>query len=310
MPVIFTSTTPSICTATGTNGVIINGLSVGVCTVKANQAGTSMYAPALTRTLNVNVVQLAQTIGAITFNPTTLTAGATTTASATASSGLAVTFTSTTPTVCTVSGTNGKTIKGLRIGTCGVKANQAGNSSYLAAPAVTKTIAVGKGNQTITLTCNPTSIAVNATANCTATASSGLTTTLRSTTPNVCSLNGNTVTGVTFGTCIINANQAGNSDFFAAPQVTSNIAVTKANQTISLVCTPLNIAVNGTATCTASATSGLAVSLSVVDATICTLASGTVTGVAAGTCAVKAKQAGSVNYNPATPVTKNIAVGG
>jgi hypothetical protein len=44
---------------------------------------------------------------------------------------------------------------------------------------------------------------------------------LNSTTPSICSISGNTVNGLAQGKCIITADQAGDSQFEAAPQVTS-----------------------------------------------------------------------------------------
>jgi DNA-binding beta-propeller fold protein YncE len=59
-----------------------------------------------------------QTISAITFTPNALAVGGTTTVSATGgASGNPVTFTSTTPLVCSVSGINGSTVTGLAAGT-------------------------------------------------------------------------------------------------------------------------------------------------------------------------------------------------
>lgn len=81
----------------------------------------------------------SQTIGSIAFSPATLAVGGSTTANATATSGLAVSFGSTTATICSVSGS---TVTGLAVGTCTVAANQAGNSTYSAAPQVTQNINV------------------------------------------------------------------------------------------------------------------------------------------------------------------------
>ena len=82
----------------------------------------------------------SQTIGSISFNPGSLLVGGTTTASATASSGLAVSFsTSATPTICSASGS---TITGLGAGNCTVTASQAGNAGYNAAPPVTQSLSV------------------------------------------------------------------------------------------------------------------------------------------------------------------------
>ena len=75
----------------------------------------------------------------------TLVVGGTGTVSATGgASGNAVTFTSTTPTVCTVSGTNCNTITGVAAGTCTIAADQAGNANYVAAAQVTQSITVSQ----------------------------------------------------------------------------------------------------------------------------------------------------------------------
>jgi MSHA biogenesis protein MshQ len=58
-----------------------------------------------------------------------------------------------------------------------------------------------------------------------ATASSGLAITCSSTTTGVCTIAGTTVTIVTAGTCTIAANQAGNTNYNAAPQVTQNVTI-------------------------------------------------------------------------------------
>ncbi|HEX4858464.1 MAG TPA: hypothetical protein VFV17_05555 [Usitatibacteraceae bacterium] len=76
-------------------------------------------------------------------NPGQQTFGSNTIAlSATASSGLAVAFTTGTPTVCTVSGAN---VTMLTLGTCTINANQPGNATYAAAPTVAQSFAIVGG---------------------------------------------------------------------------------------------------------------------------------------------------------------------
>jgi len=142
-PVTFTSTTTGVCRVSDTNGVTVTGVTVGTCTIAANQDGNSNYNAAPQVTQDITVGKGNQTIGAITFNPTTLSVGGVTTASATGgASGNPVTFTSTTTGVCTVSGTNGVTVTGVTAGTCTIAADQDGNSNYNAAPQVTQDITV------------------------------------------------------------------------------------------------------------------------------------------------------------------------
>lgn len=81
-----------------------------------------------------------QTIGPITFSGETLAVKGSVTASATATSGLPVTFTSKTPDVC--ASVNGSTVfTGLKAGTCTISASQAGDANYAAATTVTQDIA-------------------------------------------------------------------------------------------------------------------------------------------------------------------------
>jgi len=81
-----------------------------------------------------------------------------------------------------------------------------------------------KGNQTISFT-PPASGTVGGTATLSATATSGLTVTFASTTTSICTASGNTVSYVGAGTCTITANQAGNANYNAAPQVTGNVTI-------------------------------------------------------------------------------------
>jgi hypothetical protein len=143
LPVSFASTTPSVCPVSG-NTVTI--LSAGTCSVTASQAGNAVYAAAASVIQSFIVAQLAQTIafgapGNHLFGDAPFTIGAT------ASSGLAVGFTSTTPSVCTASG---NTVTLVAAGTCSILASQPGNVNYLAAPNVSQSFVVGRATTVIT----------------------------------------------------------------------------------------------------------------------------------------------------------------
>ena len=122
-------------------------------------------------------------------------------------------------------------------GSCVINANQAGNANYNAAPQVQQSFAVGKANQTLSFTSTAPSGATvgGAPYNVTASATSGLAVvlTIDASAAAVCSISGGTVTFIGAGSCVINANQAGNANYNAAPQVQQSFAVGKANQTLS-----------------------------------------------------------------------------
>ena len=72
--------------------------------------------------------------------------------------------------------------------------------------------------------------------------------------------------------------------------------------------TSITIKTAPTATITATASSGLPVTLTVSPTTVCTVSGLVVTGIAKGTCTVTANQAGNVNWKAATAVSKKITV--
>jgi hypothetical protein len=155
-----------------------------------------------------------------------LALGNTATVTATASSGLAVIYSSTTPTVCSVNSSTG-VVTDKTSGACIIAANQSGNTHYAPAPQVTQTLpVVSSATQTISFGAVPV-LSLGGTANVTATASSGLPVIYSSITQTVCTVDSNTglVTDLTAGVCIIAANQAGNDTINAAPQVTQTITV-------------------------------------------------------------------------------------
>ncbi len=104
-------------------------------------------------TVNVTVNKAGQTIS---FGAApTVIVGGTGTVSATSTSGLTVTFGSTTPAVCTTSGINGSTVTGVVAGSCTIAANQAGNANYNDAPQVTQSFNVTAGFGLTVINLNP-----------------------------------------------------------------------------------------------------------------------------------------------------------
>ena len=233
-----------------------------------------------------------------------LVAGGTATASATATSALAVSFTSITPGVCSVTG---NIITGITPGDCTIAAVQSGNSSVNPAPQVAQSIVIGMANQSVSFGAAPT-VVVGGTGSVSVTATSALIVGLRSSTPSICTVTGSTVSGAAAGTCTIVANQAGDAMHNAAIQVTQNISIGAGGQTIIFGAAPV-IAVGGTGSVTATGgASGSAVVFSSTTPTFCTLSGSLVTGVASGVCTIAANQSGNANFNPAAQVTQSITV--
>ena len=97
------------------------------------------------------------------------------------------------------------------------------------------------------------------------------------------------------GTCYVIANQAGNSSYGPAPEVTETVAATIGNQTITFTTAPPASAAYGSNfTVAATANSGL--TFAYTSAGACSNSGATYTMTSGtGTCSVIANQAGNVN---------------
>jgi hypothetical protein len=139
-------------------------------------------------------------------------------------SGNPVTFASQTSSVCSVSGNTATLVAA---GTCTITADQAGNASYAAAAQVVQSFTVNALiAQTVNFT-NPGSRTVGAApfALSASGGASGNPVTFASQTNSVCTVSGSTATLVAAGTCTITADQAGNANYAAAPQVVQSFTV-------------------------------------------------------------------------------------
>jgi hypothetical protein len=126
-------------------------------------------------------------------------------------------------------------------------------------------------------------------------------------TSGACSLSAGTVDFTGIGSCVIDANQAGDNAYMAAPQVSQSTSV-EATQTIHFTSTPPNPAHVG-GTYTPSATGGGSENPVVFTASgACSLSAGVVHLTASGTCMVDANQAGTSQYEAAPQVAQSFSV--
>jgi hypothetical protein len=210
-----------------TNGISFNtttGIFSGIPTAAAATAtylvtGTTSKASAtyaLTVVAGQTITFGALTDKIISDTPPTL--------SATATSGLTVSFTSATSGVCAVSGTS---VTFVGPGTCTINANQAGDASNAAAAQVQRSFAIAYLTQTISFDAlTGATLGVSSAPLIKASASSGLGVSFSSATPGVCAVSGSIISMLNPGTCTISASQAGNGTYSAAATVTQSFSIT------------------------------------------------------------------------------------
>ena len=286
---------------------------VGTVVLAANQSGNESFSAAGEVTTSFNVSTGSQTINAFsTIGAKVYGAAPFMVTAPTSSSGLPVTL-SVKSGPAIISANNTVTLTGS--GAVVLAANQAGNQNYSAAAEVTTSFNVtnpptAPSDQTIgafgtigdkVIGSAPFEVAVP-------TATSGLPVVL-SVKSGPATLSGNSVTLTGVGTVVLAANQAGNANYNAAPEVTTSFSVSKASQSIGGFIT-IGDKVMGSAPFAVTApmaSSGLPVVLSVKSGPA-TVNSNIVTLAGAGEVVLAANQAGSENYNAAPEVTTSFLV--
>ncbi len=305
---------PGGATASGAaSPLVVSGLSNGQAytfTVTASNVAGTGPASAASSAVTPAAPQT------ITFgNPGAQNFGTTPTLTATASSGLPVSFSSATPAVCTI--TSGGTLSFITAGTCTINANQAGNAAWLAATTVSQTFNVNPvvpGAPTIgTATGGDTQASVSFSAPVTTGGSSitGYTVTANP--------GGATASGVA-SPLVVSGLSNGQAYTFTVtatnvagtgPASAASNAVTPAAPQVITFANPGAQNFGTTSTLSASASSGLAVSFSSATPAVCTITSGGLLGFAStGSCTIHADQPGNASYLPAPRISRTFSVNG
>ena len=324
LPVAFTSA--GSCTNSGTMYTMTS--STGTCSVIANQAGNSNYGAA------PQVIETVTAGGSITVSPSSINFGSValgsiTIKTVTVSNTGTTAFTISTPIIsilkagnadeyvivslCPSSLAGGKSctiavsfVAGAyyntpQTATLNVMDNAPGSPQQVA---LTATVLQP---QTISFTTNPPASAAYNSGFTVAATGGGSGNPVTFTSSGSCSNIGAAYTMTrSTSTCLVIANQAGNSNYSAAMQVTKSVTATVAPQTITFTTSPPSTAGYKTSfTVAATASSGLAVSFT--SSGSCSNSGATYTMTSStGTCSVIAKQVGNSNYSAAPQVTKSV----
>ena len=229
--------------------------------------------------------------------------------SATASSGLPITYFTSNPFVATVSG---NTVSIVGAGSVTITATQEGDLNYNAAADVERTFTVNKASQVITFNALPDKSTADADFQLTASSTSGLPISYSSSDVNVATITAPDILHIVGpGNTTITASQAGNDNYLPATSVDQNQFISNAslqNQTITFP--PIADATYGDAPVApgATASSGLTVTYSSDNNDVATVSGNTLIITGVGTATITASQAGDAAFNPAPDEVQTITV--
>ncbi|NDE11117.1 MAG: hypothetical protein EBZ95_11225, partial [Chitinophagia bacterium] len=284
-------------------------VGAGTATITASQGGDNNYLAATNSTQNQLVVSTALTNQSITFGtliPVTYGDGTLNLSATGGESGNPVTYSSSDPTIASISG---NIVSIIKPGIVTITASQAGNSSYNVAPSVDQTLTINQKTLTVS-GATATSRAYDAT--------------------NVATITGATLVGLV-GLDIVNVSGGGtfadaspginkpvttvltlngvDASKYSLTQPTGLTAtISQATQTITFASLANKTTADLPFAVTASSTSGLSITYSSSNTAVATVSGNIVTIVGAGTTTIIASQIGDVNYSAASNVPQNLTV--
>jgi hypothetical protein len=314
----YTSNTLNICTVSGDALYMV---AEGECSITANQSGSANYLPAASIT---KVIRLSKGTQTINFTPTTklrFNSGPYT-LQATATSGLSVTFTNNSQSVCAL---NGNTLTMISLGVCSVTASQTGNAIISAAPPVTRAIDMTKNGQYLEIrNTGPGYFYAKTPFTVSATSSYGFDLNFTNKTEGVCTLDSprrtnlgisdlgtqqfkieSIVTMVKAGYCTITASVSGN-EIYESVEVTRSFLANMSGQTIDFYLPTTLNASNFPYNLSATSDSGLPVSYAINSPSTCTLSGNKLVMISSGYCFITAYQNGDLRFNAASVQSRTV----
>ena len=244
-------------------------------------------------TVSISVTQAGQSI---TFGPVptpTYSPSGSFNVFASASSGLPVTY-STSSSTCSVNAITGM-VTILGGGTCLIAADQSGNANNTPAPTVTQTITILKAQPApLTLFAASTNILVSNSTTLSVTGGiSGSPVSYNLLGGGPCGLTNNVLTGNSSGTCIVSASEAGNTNYEAVTsnQVAVGVGISQ-QATLILTVGSTTINANGSTSLTTSGGSGTG-AISYQTTGPCSVSGSVLTATGEGSCQVTAFKAGT-----------------
>ena len=294
----------AICTTTA--------LPVGTNSLLASYSGNATYGSSTSAATSIVISKNDQTVS-FTDIPNKTFGGSTFSLVASASSGNAVTYTSTTTAKCTVNSSGVVTI--VAAGTCSISVSQAGNSTYNAAPTITKSFTIAAKTLTISGTTIATKVYNGTTTPGAITVGSisGLigsdTMTATAVVANYALATPGTYTPIVTYTLV--AGSVGSISNYSVETQTVSAVISQATQTLTSTFRNATLRVGDAGvvmTTYVTASSSLTPAFVSLTSSVCSISGTALTLIATGTCNITASQPGDTNYSAAADLSDSMTV--
>jgi len=212
----YNSDTPAICQM---RGVKVELLGIGICSISGRQNGNAFVDLSSIKSITFKIIRK----NSIVFAPpeSLLLAATTYQLIASSTSGLGITFTSTTPEIC-INSSSVLTL--LKHGYCLIEASQPGDDFTVPASVVTARIKVMRENAITFKTPIDVTLKLKS-LQLTAISTAGLPVTYKSLTPNTCTISNNSASLLGVGSCTIVASQSGDEFTPPAQDVSNSFSI-------------------------------------------------------------------------------------
>ncbi len=277
--------------------------NTGEVSITAIQIGDENYEAADEVTVTIQVVANSQTINFEEISDLTYGVDAFQ-ISATASSGLPVSFVSSNESILTIED-DIATVHAT--GLVEITAFQNGSDLFNSTSA-TQTVTINKASQSITFSLSDTFEFSNEPVELNGTSTSGLLVTYESSDTEVALIDGDQLSFIKPGTVTITASQVGDNNFLPGEAVAIEISITKAQQTISFNAIPSEVEIGDSFELTAEATSGLGISFSSSNTAVIVISGNTAEVVGEGEATITASQSGDDVYEAAISIEQTITI--
>jgi len=296
------SNSTSVCTV---SSGAVSYVGVGSCSLTASTAATTNYVAATGAAQSFAIAQATPTISISNLPSSGVYGGSFTPTFANSGNG-AASVVSNSASVCTVSG---GVVSYVGVGSCSLTASTAATTNYVAATGPTQSITVAQATPTISISNIPTSAAYGGSFTATISYSGDSTTkSVVSNSTSVCTVSGTAVSYVGVGTCSLTASATVGTDYTAVTGAAQTFSVVQATPTVSISNLPSSGIYGGSFTPTFANSGNGAASVASSSPSVCTVSSGVVSYVGAGSCYLTASTASTTDYAAATGAVQSITI--